>query len=1020
MIATVPTIIVGLGGIGSEIVEQLEKKTRDRDSITRKYRRDNIQFVIVDTDENSIRERKRHGYTGYSVTLSGDVSVRECLEWDKDARDSWFPQCEIFMDKSIAEGAGQVRAISRLAFQRALRIGRLSPLYAAIEELFKLTDTSTEQGLKIVLVSTIAGGTGSGLILPLAMHLKKYVKKKYSNAGVKINAALILPDVLEGLKSSNSERDNLYANGYAALKEISNFMHVTDNGSGNKDLVVKLPNDEGHALFSHRESPFDFCFLFGKLNMDRKVLGNLREYEIAVGECLYTQFIGSYSSKYFSNEDNMVVGNITEIKEGSDKKGKKIVLSRFAAANSFRVCYPYEKIANYLALNWALESMEHEWVKYDKEVKAFVRKQRELKEKGMLSIEKSSYENFADAVENARKKGDENAKDIFESCSLEERGLEEVYIEKFDRYVIREIREEQMFWDRIEDETEQLKGKVPEQNIEEFFSYYSIFEKEIKRIENIVTNKVSYEVFKNHENEEEWKNYYIEYYFKNVGLQSWKSPNEIRYFLCRLVIRLNERYREVEKILNNEQGKFDGYKADLNKLEYSDDRMLSGGRGRRKKVVTQLKSLYVSLLHSTDEVLRATIMKDCYLGLSEYVRGILEAYDKYFDEFEEVNISLGRKKEELEKRLNSIVQGTEQLVCSDAVCLKALSSRMKDKRVYYQVGGEVSEQIYHYCNQRFKDRRKVKNRGPQEKEMEEMWKRMFYQYYAEDFDVDLFEAFFREAEYTQKNINPEIYIEEKLERAAKKFAVPILTLCRKDMGDGVFKCVYPISLDKARGYWSIKNKYFHVPTAVCDDKEMDTDKRSIVFYQNRYGLEPFYVDFFGSKQGVNNSFPLGAGYCSYCKTLERITGTGEKAKITPHIDNSWHRREIMSDIDRERENEYVKWIIKYLYVRSKDSEKKELVDGLKEEINDVVMNYYIWNFGEVLTGYWEGLKKIQEKPDESSKGDIDKVFGFKEGKISELSKEAKVKVSPSYKKKIEDNFTAACKEIQEDWEKLKG
>ena len=54
---TAPTLIIGLGGIGSEIVGMVEKKAAESGMAS-----SNIKYILVDTDEHALQERKRNGF----------------------------------------------------------------------------------------------------------------------------------------------------------------------------------------------------------------------------------------------------------------------------------------------------------------------------------------------------------------------------------------------------------------------------------------------------------------------------------------------------------------------------------------------------------------------------------------------------------------------------------------------------------------------------------------------------------------------------------------------------------------------------------------------------------------------------------------------------------------------------------------------------------------------------------------------------------------------------------------------
>lgn len=992
MITNVPTLMVGLGGIGSEIVEKIEIQTQDRETHYKTYIRENVQYVIVDTDENSIRERKKGGYRGFSVSLSGDVSVGKCLEWDEDARENWFPTDNIFRLKSISEGAGQIRSISRLAFQRAIRVGALEPLHDAIECLFRQSSSYTNQELKVVLVSTIAGGTGSGVVLPLAMYIKEYVKNNYSASGVKIDSCLILPEVLEGLKLSRNERNNLYSNGYAALKEISYFMHKTDNNIKNDKVFIKLPNERSDEIVTHRESPFDFCFLFGRLTENKRTLGTLEDYKTVVERCIFTQFIGSYSGQFFSIEDNMLINSIS----GSEQRQKlgEIVLARYASANCFKVFYPYERIEEYLSMRWGMDIMAEEWTKYDNEVMKFEEEQRKKREMGINTIEQTESEGFVAAVERLKDK-DIASQNIINRENKHENFSE--FILKLENHIKDTVTPEMGLWAIIKNEITYLDQKdISKQAIKNVLGYYDMVGEQIELIIEKTVENIKYEVMKLHKDEKDWKDYYIEYYLKDQKRGDWKSPNEIRYFLSKIVITLDMREKSCRLAAEDKRGQFKDCGVRMEELQKSENMIkIHKGNCKKKyikKVGVELKEICENLVNVSECLLYEEIYSNCFKFMKQYLQNILKHYQIYFQEYDDMRVYFYRRMKELEKWFNSRVQGADWLVYTSDECLEEMVREMKKKRLYFQIGGEVSKWLYQYCNSE-NDLKKGRN---QENEMKQMWQEMFAHNYKKEFDINLFEAFSKEAACLGRDIDENVYIIQQLERAATDFSSPLLTVCRKETGALESICIYSPELDRGTSYETVKKRFFQNSKAICDDSCLDTDKRSIIFYQNRYGLESFMIDYIAADTGEYNSFPIGIGHTAYRNIVSKVAGNKEKAKLTPHIDNTWHRANIMPDINRKMEIEYMKWALKALLA---ESEEEDLINKF---------NYYIWNIAEAQSKY---LKLLDQRC-----ADMDELKE-KIKKLEERIKEFSAKsVQNSCQEDYQDRIKQAAKKAKDEIE----
>ena len=182
-----PTLIVGLGGTGSSIVNKVCQMVTEEE-------RQRIGFAVFDTDANEMKEIRESNPSIATIQTSTNLSVGEYLDIDTHSRDTWFPVNAILNSKALTEGAGQVRSISRLAFETAVSAGKMEPLHKAIEDLYKLEGNEYEQALRIIIVSSLAGGTGSGLILPVALYIKNYLATRFRQSTNITRGFFLLPE----------------------------------------------------------------------------------------------------------------------------------------------------------------------------------------------------------------------------------------------------------------------------------------------------------------------------------------------------------------------------------------------------------------------------------------------------------------------------------------------------------------------------------------------------------------------------------------------------------------------------------------------------------------------------------------------------------------------------------------------------------------------------------------------------------------------------------------------------------
>ena len=133
-----PTLIVGLGGKGSDVALRVSQMVSEEE-------RRRIGFAVFDTDVNELRKIKEKNSFVHTIQTSTKLSVGEYLDIDTHARDTWFPVNAILNSKTLTEGAGQVRAVSRMAFETAIRAGKMEELHQAIESLYKLEGDEYQQ-----------------------------------------------------------------------------------------------------------------------------------------------------------------------------------------------------------------------------------------------------------------------------------------------------------------------------------------------------------------------------------------------------------------------------------------------------------------------------------------------------------------------------------------------------------------------------------------------------------------------------------------------------------------------------------------------------------------------------------------------------------------------------------------------------------------------------------------------------------------------------------------------------------
>ena len=108
-----PTLFLGVGGTGSKIVRYVAEMCKPGEV-------ENVNFVCMDTNVNDLTSVAKSKAHIYYVQTSNTQTVGNYLDYDEDALRNWFPKNAVLYDKTVSEGAGQVRAISRLALNSTI------------------------------------------------------------------------------------------------------------------------------------------------------------------------------------------------------------------------------------------------------------------------------------------------------------------------------------------------------------------------------------------------------------------------------------------------------------------------------------------------------------------------------------------------------------------------------------------------------------------------------------------------------------------------------------------------------------------------------------------------------------------------------------------------------------------------------------------------------------------------------------------------------------------------------------
>ena len=296
-----PTLIIGLGGTGHEVLVRLKARYLDAygEDIFRI-----IKLLSFDTAEEAKDATREGGELvqmdrGTELIHIGNVPTTRILK-NLDIHPTikaWLPSN--MPARAITAGAMQVRPMGRLALFNHFQSQVRSNLELAIRALSNIKqrgdigDQGTiarTQGINIFIITSVCGGTGSGIFIDMAYVLRQLCMDQGLDENYcYLNGILVLPQAFATVTG-----DAIRANAYAALLELDYF-------SKGGNFSAEYP---GGTLVSSHIRPFNICYLVDAVNERGKMLAGLNELSPMIAEAVFLQTasqVGDTQKSVFDN-----------------------------------------------------------------------------------------------------------------------------------------------------------------------------------------------------------------------------------------------------------------------------------------------------------------------------------------------------------------------------------------------------------------------------------------------------------------------------------------------------------------------------------------------------------------------------------------------------------------------------------------------------------------------------------------------------------------------------------------------
>ncbi len=968
-----PTLLVGLGGTGSKIVCRVSKM------VTEEQRR-HIGFAVFDTDINELREIQAENPFIRTIQTSTKLTVGEYLNIDTHARDTWFPVNGILNSKSLTEGAGQVRAISRLALDTAIRAGNMEPLHNAIEDLYKLEGNSGEQALRVVIVSSLAGGTGSGLILPVALYLKNYLATKFQASANITRGFFILPEVFYEVIRGQTERNNLRCNAYAALRELDAFLMKGDKtlpDKYEKTVKIEFPRVGSNDVEEYDVRPYDFCFLFDAQNTEGKKLNSFNQYLDHAANCIYSQSIGPMNKRSNSSEDNT-------IRELCAQRGR----NRYAGAGSAMLIYPTEDVKEFIALNWAKECVSKQWLVFDDMYREKCLANSEMRAQGFHVRDVNPSIDYIESINQLAKQKDPFAKAIEEACTIYDDGGYKKVSDKWTEYVAqlkKFVKESTMTGQMdLDAQKQQASGLINDievgkrettEDLQTAFGEVEKYKDMVMKRSEDTGRTIAYTIFKA-KNDSATKDrlpHQMETYLRDQH-GTFIHPNAVRYFLYQALellkkekVLIDKENDKKEKFFEDFYNIFDDPKTDETEtVDQLADRKID------RKSQQEMKDQFRFYISEVDKFRTSSVLAEVFREGIDYVTSLCDAFQTFYASFEDRINKLDRRILSLRKKYGNTAGRTTRYVCATPNCLDHLLKEMPYTGNTITIDKELAEDIYTKVRSYSMMKDKPENGGYFEELFEDgiigYFKKSLMEIYGSTVDMDVLSALEREAKYEENEYDfgrIEQYVRRVIAET-RNLSNPFIERPLGEQKEPIAACTYSKKLDPKDGS----------PRSALIAKELgnyggnpdeDIPLNMIMFYQAIYGLRANGLSKFAPANEADGRCE-GEYYKAYYELISQIKPKSDKTPvITPHIDRSWHIISCLPDLDDENQERqerqiyraFVLGLLFNLISYRKISEGKYLY---RLQLNGIETEEFVVSNGTPCDHYYEVLDALIINP----------------------------------------------------------
>lgn len=372
------TLIIGLGGSGGNVLHELYALLNDE-------QKNSANSIYLDLDKRDTTALSALGVRTIRISSADTVKEMANALGSGDGVNNWLPNTDAdsrFLASGTDDGASQYRYKSRLCLANFLN-NPSNELRRQLQELCRPGIAISRDTLRVMIVSSVAGGTGSGTFIEIALYIRKFFRD-IGHPEIRIMGLFACPELFAQNLTREGGDDNkriaMYANAYAAIREL-NAMNLAVSGdcgieSGyGKFINISIDTRSEGYLFNSKDQkfskdyntkPFDLLYFVDLANRDGGILGDLSHYYKTMADVAYARLYSEMEYVIRSDESNEL---------SSRAKNPTAI---YGSAGYARIIYPYEDILRYLAEAKTFEELDTKWFLMETKWNNYMTKQRKI------------------------------------------------------------------------------------------------------------------------------------------------------------------------------------------------------------------------------------------------------------------------------------------------------------------------------------------------------------------------------------------------------------------------------------------------------------------------------------------------------------------------------------------------------------------------------------------------------------------------------------------------------------------